>query len=132
GRGSAGTDARRAAVPSERARDPRSAPVGGLLRVSHRRDEDAMTTIESETTDALTELPALLAEEPAVRAVIDRAPVVAVPGPAPALSPAAPAPVTTPPPGLLPPPPAGRTQPGPPRPPPPPRPRRAPAPLPPP
>src|SRR5262249_14078154 len=81
------TDARRAAVPSERARDPRSAPVGGLLRAPHRRDEDAMTTIESETTDALTELPALLAEEPAVRAVIDRAPVVAVTGTAPTHTP---------------------------------------------
>ena len=44
-----------------------------------------MTTTETETADLLAELPALLAEEPAVRAVIDRAPVVAVPEPARAL-----------------------------------------------
>jgi transcription-repair coupling factor (superfamily II helicase) len=44
-----------------------------------------MTTTETETTDLLADLPALLAEEPAVRAVIDRASVVAVPEPARAL-----------------------------------------------
>ena len=44
-----------------------------------------MTTTETETADLLAELPALLAEEPAVRAVTDRAPVVAVPEPARAL-----------------------------------------------
>src|SRR5437763_9006406 len=44
-----------------------------------------MTTTQTQTSDLLTELPALLAEEPAVRAVVDRAPVVAVPEPARAL-----------------------------------------------
>src|ERR687897_16475 len=54
-----------------------------------------MTTTQTGTTELLTELPALLAEEPAVRAVVDRAPVVAVPEPARALYLAALAGVTT-------------------------------------
>ena len=54
-----------------------------------------MTTTEAQTADLLADLPALLAEEPAVRAVIDRAPVVAVPEPARALYLAALARVTT-------------------------------------
>src|SRR5215211_6478956 len=54
-----------------------------------------MTTTEIETADRLAELPALLAEEPAVRAVIDREPVVAVPEPARALYLAALARITT-------------------------------------
>src|SRR5437763_16636553 len=54
-----------------------------------------MTTTQTQTSDLLTELPALLAEEPAVRAVVDRAPVVAVPEPARALYLAALARVTT-------------------------------------
>jgi len=44
-----------------------------------------MTTTETQTADLLADLPALLTGEPAVRAVIDRAPVVAVPEPARAL-----------------------------------------------
>jgi len=44
-----------------------------------------MTTNETDTPTPLADLPALLAEEPAVRAVIDREPVVAVPEPARAL-----------------------------------------------
>ncbi|HKF89949.1 MAG TPA: transcription-repair coupling factor, partial [Acidimicrobiia bacterium] len=54
-----------------------------------------MTTTEIDTADLLAELPALLAEEPAVRAVIDREPVVAVPEPARALYLAALARITT-------------------------------------
>src|SRR2546430_11013851 len=54
-----------------------------------------MTTTEAQTADLLADLPALLAGEPAVRAVIDRAPVVAVPEPARALYLAALARVTT-------------------------------------
>src|SRR6266540_1270620 len=61
-------------------RDPRSAPIGGRLRASI-----TMTTNETDTPTPLADLPALLAEEPAVRAVIDREPVVAVPEPARAL-----------------------------------------------
>src|SRR2546430_5593417 len=54
-----------------------------------------MTTTDTQTDDLLADLPALLAGEPAVRAVIDRAPVVAVPEPARALYLAALARVTT-------------------------------------
>src|SRR5262249_25666268 len=90
-----GLEARGRAVPSESARDPRSAPVGGALRAPRYAKANAMTTIETATSDALTELPALLAEEPAVRAVIDRAPMVAVPEPARGLYLAALARVTT-------------------------------------
>ena len=54
-----------------------------------------MTTTETQTDDLLADLPALLAGEPAVRAVIDRVPVVAVPEPARALYLAALARVTT-------------------------------------
>ncbi|MDQ6853524.1 MAG: hypothetical protein M3046_07495, partial [Actinomycetota bacterium] len=54
-----------------------------------------MTTTETPTAAPLVELPALLAEESAVRAVIDREPIVAVPEPARALFLAALARVTT-------------------------------------
>src|SRR5262249_59930353 len=78
-------EARIMAVRSEPACPPRSEPVGGPLRAPRPTDANRMTTIEPPTTDALTELRMLLSEETAVRAVIDRAPVVAVPEPARAL-----------------------------------------------
>src|SRR5262249_57424578 len=94
-------EARIMAVRSEPACPPRSEPVGGPLRAPRPTDANRMTTIEPPTTDALTELPMLLSEETAVRAVIDRAPVVAVPEPARALYLAALTPVTTPRPVLV-------------------------------
>ena len=77
-----------------RTRPPVGTGRGPLARATtHHRDE--MTTIETDTAGLLAELPGLLAEEPAVRAVVDRAPVVAVPEPARALYLAALARVTT-------------------------------------
>src|SRR2546421_245940 len=63
-------------------------PIGigrGLLARATTTAGTHMTTTETQTADLLADLPALLAGEPAVRAVIDRAPVVAVPEPARAL-----------------------------------------------